>query len=163
MLRKFARVGLAVVVSLVVLAVLIVAAQRVANAVSKVKSPTDSLFGNGSTTNTASNGAVTIRNGSGGDATMPPAPEYTLGMWASDMTPGGTTTIYARVSQNSAPVPGVTVSISFNGRSLATNTNGFGIAAFTIPASGAHGQPVTVNGSVHINGQEIDADTFYTP
>jgi hypothetical protein len=161
MLKNIGRVSVVAVITGALLIVLGMAAARVANAVSHnvgslTKAPTPTP---------PSGSAITIRNASGGNATFPPAPEYTLGMWPSNQTPGvgSSTTIYARVSHLAAPVQGVPVSISFNGQSMTARTNQDGIAAFHINASGASLQPVVVSGSIRINGKEIDASTFYTP
>ena len=167
MLKQFARISLATAVSLALLVVLVAAATRLASAVGKVQSPISGLLGNTATATTdpAANADVTINSNVGGGATMPPVPDYTLGMWSSNMTPstGSTIMIYARLSHDTTPVPGVAVSISYNGRGLATNTNQDGIATFTIPATGTTDHPVTVDGVVSINGQTINAQTFYSP
>ncbi len=162
MLKNIGRVSIVAAIIGALLIVLGMATARIANAVSH---NVGALTKANPTATPSSGSAITIRNASGGNATFPPAPDYTLGMWPSDQTPspGGPTTIYARVSHQSAPVPGIPVTISFNGQSMTAGTNQDGIAAFHISATGAALQPVVVSGAIHINGKEIDATTFYTP
>jgi len=162
MLKQFARICMVAAISAAVLIVVAAAAVRIASAFSNVKTPS---IGLSSTSTTDGSGAAVTINNIGTSATVLPMPTYTLGMWTSNTTPnaGGPTTIYALVSNQGAPVPHLSVSISVYGRSLTATTNSDGIASFTVNATSARYRPVEVNGSVFIDSQQIDASTFFTP
>ena len=161
MLKQSTR--LVTVVALVAAVVIILAAVsiRVASALSRVSTPSPSALLSLTPTPGSS---ITIRNGAGNYITPPPIPEYTMGMWVSNDTPGvgAATVVYARVGHNLAPVPNITVFITFNNHTISAVTNKDGIAQFSVSGNASQ-KPVYIYGSANVNGQDVKAETFFTP
>jgi hypothetical protein len=122
-------------------------------------------IGLGDSNNTATpEGAITIRNDGSGNGTPIGIPQYTLGMWPSNHSPGGGEgiTVYAKVAQYSAPVVGVPVVFSIGGNNTTIYTNGDGLAIWHIGAGGPVNVPIEIDGEVKIGGQDLTASTFYS-
>jgi hypothetical protein len=103
----------------------------------------------------------------------PDFPKVTMGAWVSNQTPlaGDNIVVYVVIRshtydiKNPQPpqaVPGVSVSISFNGSAPPQTTDQTGLAAFPIQAQGNPGTPVIVNVSATAQGVNLRTDTFYT-
>ncbi len=164
MLKQSTRMVLLAAAGLVVLALLAFGAVRAGKAFAGIRPPSLGGGGGGAAATPTTVPAITIRNISG-DGTIPPAPQYTIGLWASNNTPGegGSVTIYAKVENNTLPVPGVKVSLAVDGNTLTATTNRDGIASFNVVARGPIDQPDYVTGSVTIGGGTISNSTFFSP
>lgn len=102
------------------------------------------------------------------------APTYLCGAWSSNNAPGvlGTITIYARLTQNIAGIPGkvATATVHFHSGDVTltqhpTSDSG-GFVSFTLPLLGRQpgGIPATVDVSFSIEDETLDcASAFFTP
>jgi hypothetical protein len=162
MLGKIARSVLFVAFFLGVVGVMAFGAVSFAKAVSRGASTVSNNLAPVPTSTQPSD--LTIRNNNGGGSTIPPIPEYTLGLWVSNSTPGygEAMTVYARISDYSLPVSGQTVTFSWNDQTQSAKTDRDGIAVITISAIGTPTQPVVITGSVTIKGNALTNQTFFT-
>lgn len=129
-----------------------------------------------------SQGTITITDPNGGLSPTPTAPEYLVGAYVSDNTPGSTTgriTVYVIFHHGQLPQPGAKVSLYFHfyssGRAVpqlnnqaGTRTTGNdGWASFSIGFSGLpSGTPVGIDVTVNFTGiPEISKPnaTSFTP
>lgn len=159
MLKQFTRAMLYIALSIAVLLVLVAGALRFANAFAGVPLPSLTMA---TPTAATSVPAITIHN-AGPGSSVGAIPAYTLGIWPGNDTPaaGSQFTIFARISHQTQPVAGLQISIYAAGQSYGATTNSDGIAIFAVKA--ANTGPVSVTGSVTINGQTITATTSYNP
>ncbi|HLY29723.1 MAG TPA: hypothetical protein VKQ36_01720 [Ktedonobacterales bacterium] len=101
----------------------------------------------------------------------PTLPSYEIGVWSSDDMPlGGEVTIYARVTHDYKPVPGVKVSFSVQfpdgavARYGPVKTNKAGLASAQVSFGGVgQGQLIFVTATTKAGGQNISADTSFAP
>jgi hypothetical protein len=99
----------------------------------------------------------------------PPQQPYDIGVWLSSMSPGGgSVTAFVRVSNLTAPVANVPVTLSVQGATIQGgsphSTNADGIAAFTVVFGGAGtDQPIFVFASASVQGNALSAQTTFFP
>lgn len=161
MFSYFVRI-LTITAAVAAIVILIAAgSMRIATIVDKFSAPSNPLSNSNST---PANDSITIHNNLGGNATPPPSPQYSLGMWPSNFTPapGQASSIFVKVAQQTTPLANITVTITYNGHSQSTTTNKDGIAAFNV-SSTVPQMPVNIFGSATVNGQNLTASTFITP
>jgi hypothetical protein len=116
-----------------------------------------------------SNGVV-VQPGSEGIAPTPEAPKYQIGAWMSNNAPGGgSVKVFVRLTEDVAPIPQipVTLSVQMPGGSLVklgpTNTDGYGLAIFTVNFGGARGAPIFVTASAKVGTEDLTAETVFVP
>jgi hypothetical protein len=163
MLKRTTRMLMTIGISAAAIVLFAAIAIRISAAFSHVQ-PNISI-GLGDSSNTATpEGAITIRNDGSGNGTPIGIPQYTLGMWPSNQSPGEGEgiTIYAKVAQYSAPVVGVPVVFSIGGNNTTIYTNGDGLAIWHIGAVGPANVPIEIDSEVKIGGQDLTANTFYS-
>ncbi len=163
MLKRTSRMLMTIGISAAAIVLFAAVAVRLSAAVSQIH-PSVSL-GLGNSSNTATpEGAITIRNNGSGSGTPIGIPQYTMGMWASNESPGEgeAITIYAKVAQYSTPVAGVPVVFSIGGQPTTIYTNQDGLAIWRIAATGPVNVPIEIDGSCTIGGQTLTASTFYS-
>jgi hypothetical protein len=99
----------------------------------------------------------------------PPQQPYDIGVWLSSMSPGGgSVTAFVRISQLTAPVANVPVTLSVQGATIQGgnphSTNADGIATFTVVFGGAPtDQPIFVFASATVQGNALSAQTTFFP
>ena len=163
MLTRMTRMLMVVAVGAAAIVIFIAAATRIAAAVAQTHASLPISLNSPAAT---PDGGLTILNGNGDDAGTPVGiPDYTLGLWMSNSTPGvgEATTVYAKVTHLSAPVKGVNVTFTVGGGSTVVTTNADGIATLRVFSSGPGTVPVEIDGAVSIGGQNLTANTFFTP
>ena len=165
MLKQTMRILVLAAVCAAVVVVLSAGVARLTGAIANFKSPfssSDTGNANGTPTGVP---AITIRSVNGNDATPPPMPKYTFGLWSSNNTPGlgSPVTIFARVSEQSKPLPGVTVTISIFDHTMTLTTNQDGIASFNVNAGGRAQVPVVITGTVRLENVDYQGQAFFTP
>jgi hypothetical protein len=116
-----------------------------------------------------SNGVV-VQPGSEGIAPTPEAPKYQIGAWMSNNAPGGgSVKVFVRLTEDVAPIPQipVTLSVQMPGGSIVqlgpTNTDGYGLAIFTVNFGGARGAPIFVTASAKVGTEDLTAETVFVP
>jgi len=121
------------------------------------------------TTSSYSNGVV-VQPGSEGIAPTPVAPKYQIGAWMSNNAPGGgSVKVFVRLTEDVAPIPQipVTLSVQMPGGSVVklgpTNTDGYGLATFTVKFGGTRGVPIFVTASATVGDENLSADTVFVP
>ncbi|HKT38147.1 MAG TPA: hypothetical protein VJR48_07225 [Ktedonobacterales bacterium] len=121
------------------------------------------------TVSSYSNGVV-VQPGSEGVAPTPEAPKYQIGAWMSNNAPGGgSVTVFVRLTEDVAPIPQipVTLSVQMPGGSVVklgpTNTDGYGLATFTVNFGGIRGTPIFVTASATVGDERLTADTVFVP
>lgn len=160
MLKQVTRGVMLAAIALAVFVVMIAVAVRITSAITRAAPA--AIIVAGTATPTTTDASITIRNINANAGTVPPIPAFTFGMWMSDEAPGigVTTRVFARVSNYSAPVPNVVVTISIGGQTFSGLTNHDGLAIFPVSSGGTN--PVTVSGSVTVQGQTLNATTSFT-
>ena len=166
--KQFRRTALALL-SLVL--VLSVAAFGAAVAASYLHRATDHLTipSIAPTVGSYSNGVV-IQPGSESITPTPEAPKYQIGAWMSNNAPGGgSVKVFVRLTEDVAPIPQipVTLSVQMPGGSVVqlgpTNTDGYGLATFTVNFGGARGAPFFVTASATVGTEALTAETVFVP
>ena len=166
--KQFRRTAL-VLLSLVLM--LSVAAFGAAVAASYLHRATDHLTipAPAPTVGSYSNGVV-VQPGSEGIAPTPEAPKYQIGAWMSNNAPGGgSVKVFVRLTEDVAPIPQipVTLSVQMPGGSVVrlgpTNTDGYGLAIFTVTFGGARGAPIFVTASAKVGTEDLTAETVFVP
>lgn len=121
------------------------------------------------TVSSYSNGVV-VQPGSEGIAPTPEAPKYQIGAWMSNNAPGGgSVKVFVRLTEDVAPIPQIPVTLSVqmpDGSALKlgpTNTDGYGLATFTVNFGGTRGAPVFVTASATVGSQDLQAETVFVP
>jgi len=121
------------------------------------------------TVSSYSNGVV-VQPGSEGIAPTPQAPKYQIGAWMSNNAPGGgSVKVFVRLTEDVAPIPQipVTLSVQMPGGSVVqlgpTNTDGYGLATFTVNFGGARGAPIFVTASAKVGTEALTAQTVFVP
>lgn len=116
-----------------------------------------------------SNGVV-IQPGPESITPTPEAPKYQIGAWMSNNAPGGgSVKVFVRLTEDVAPIPQVpvTLSVQMPGGSVVqlgpTNTDGYGLAIFTVNFGGARGAPIFVTASAKVGTVDLTADTVFVP
>jgi hypothetical protein len=116
-----------------------------------------------------SNGVV-VQPGSEGIVPTPEAPKYQIGAWMSNNAPGGgSVKVFVRLTEDVAPIPQipVTLSVQMPGGSVVklgpTNTDGYGLATFTVNFGGVRGTPIFVTASATVGDESLTADTVFVP
>ncbi|HKW19765.1 MAG TPA: hypothetical protein VJO13_00195 [Ktedonobacterales bacterium] len=116
-----------------------------------------------------SNGIV-VQPGSEGITPTPEAPKYQIGAWMSNNAPGGgSVKVFVRLTEDVAPIPQipVTLSVQMPGGSVVqlgpTNTDGYGLATFTVNFGGARGAPIFVTASAKVGTEALTAQTVFVP
>lgn len=116
-----------------------------------------------------SNGVV-VQPGSEGITPTPEAPKYQIGAWMSNNAPGGgSVKVFVRLTEDVAPIPQipVTLSVQMPGGSVVqlgpTNTDGYGLATFTVNFGGARGAPIFVTASAKVGTEALTAQTVFVP
>ncbi len=162
MLKRTSRLLMVIGITAAALVLFAAVAVRISAALSHATANI-SIGLNGTNTTPTPIGAITIRN-MNGEGTPIGIPAYTFGMWSSNQEPsrGETITIYGRVSHYSAPVAGATVVFSFDGHTVSTTTDGYGLATVRIYAGAPPTVPDEITGSVSIGGQTLTGSTFYS-
>lgn len=118
---------------------------------------------------TPGRGGFVVSAPTGDQNATPTSPAYTIGTWVSNDTPsGGQVTLYARVLHNFKAVKGVSVVFTVqyaNGEATygPKKTDASGLAQVNITYSAGQGQVVFVIATTHVGGQDISADTSFTP
>jgi hypothetical protein len=140
-------------------------------AASYLRRATDHLTIQGSvpTVSSYSNGVV-IQPGSESIAPTPEAPKYQIGAWLSNNAPGGgSVKVFVRLTEDVAPIPQipVTLSVQMPGGSIVklgpTNTDGYGLAIFTVSFGGSRGAPIFVTASATVGAENLTAETVFVP
>jgi len=121
------------------------------------------------TTSSYSNGVV-VQPGSEGIAPTPEAPKYLIGAWMSNNAPGGgSVKVFVRLTEDVAPIPQVpvTLSVQMPGGSVVqlgpTNTDGYGLATFTVNFGEIRGTPIFVTASATVGDENLTAETVFVP
>jgi hypothetical protein len=163
MLKRVTRMLMLIAVGAASIVILAAAATRIASAVTQARGNISIPLTSGSSP--TPNGGLTILNGDGNNATPVSNPTYTLGLWMSNNSPavGQATTVYARVSNLSAPIAGAKVSFNVGGGTTTVTTDSYGIAALSVYSNGPGAVPVEIDGSVTVGGQKLTSSTFFTP
>ena len=166
--KQFRRTALALV-SLVLM--LSVATLGAAVAASYLHHATDHLTipAQVPTTSSYSNGVV-VQPGAEGIAPTPEAPKYLIGAWMSNNAPGGgSVKVFVRLTEDVAPIPQVpvTLAVQMPGGSVVqlgpTNTDGYGLATFTVNFGGIRGAPIFVTASATVGDENLTAETVFVP
>lgn len=166
--KQFRRTAL-VLLSLVLM--LSVAAFGAAVAASYLHRATDHLTipAPAPTVGSYSNGVV-VQPGSESITPTPEAPKYQIGAWMSNNAPGGgSVKVFVRLTQDVAPIPQipVTLSVQMPGGAVVklgpTNTDGYGLATFTVYFGGARGAPIFVTASAKVGTEDLTAETVFVP
>jgi len=166
--KQFRKTAL-VLVSLVLM--LSVAAFGAAVAASYLHRATDHLTipAQVPTTSSYSNGVV-VQPGAEGIAPTPEAPKYLIGAWMSNNAPGGgSVKVFVRLTEDVAPIPQVpvTLAVQMPGGSVVqlgtTNTDGYGLATFTVNFGGIRGAPIFVTASAKVGDENLAAETVFVP
>ena len=166
--KQFRKTGLALLSLALVLSV---AAFGAAVAVSYLHRATDHLTipSIAPTVGSYSNGVV-VQPGSEGITPTPEAPKYQIGAWMSNNAPGGgSVKVFVRLTEDVAPIPQipVTLSVQMPGGSVVqlgpTNTDGYGLAIFTVNFGGAGGAPIFVTASAKVGTEALTAQTVFVP
>lgn len=166
--KQFRKTAL-VLLSLVMM--LLVAALGAAVAASYLHRATDHLTipAQVPTTSSYSNGVV-VQPGAEGIAPTPEAPKYQIGAWMSNNAPGGgSVKVFVRLTEDVAPIPQVpvTLAVQMPGGSVVqlgpTNTDGYGLATFTVNFGGIRGTPIFVTASATVGDENLTADTVFVP
>lgn len=166
--KQVRRTGL---VLLLLALVLSVAAFGAAVAASYLHRATDHLTipSIAPTVGSYSNGVV-VQPGSEGITPTPEAPKYQIGAWMSNNAPGGgSVKVFVRLTEDVAPIPQipVTLSVQMPGGSVVqlgpTNTDGYGLATFTVNFGGARGAPIFVTASAKVGTEALTAQTVFVP
>jgi len=113
---------------------------------------------------------VVVQPGSEGITPTPEAPKYQIGAWMSNNAPGGgSVKVFVRLTEDVAPIPQipVTLSVQMPGGSVVqlgpTNTDGYGLATFTVNFGGARGAPFFVTASATVGTEALTAETVFVP
>jgi len=118
---------------------------------------------------TPGKGGFVVSAPSGDQNATPTSPAFIIGTWASNDTPsGGQVTLFARVTHNYGPVKGAQVIFTVqypNGDATygPVKTDAAGLAQEKITYGAGQGQVVFVIATTHADGQDITADTSFTP
>ena len=163
MLKRTTRMLMVVAVGAATIVIFIAAVTRIAAAVAGTHANLPISLNAPTAT---PDGGLTILNGTGSDAGTPIGiPDYTLGLWMSNSTPGvgEATTVYAKVTHLSAPVKGINVTFTVGGEPKVVATNADGIASLRVFSGGPGTVPVEIDGAVSIGGQNLTGNTFFTP
>ncbi len=166
--KQFRKTALALLALALMLAV---AASGAAVAASYLHRATDHLTipAPVPTVSSYSNGVV-VQPGSESIAPTPEAPKYQIGAWMSNNAPGGgSVKVFVRLSEDVAPIPQVpvTLSVQMPGGSVVqlgpTNTDGYGLATFTVNFGGSRGTPIFVTASATVGAENLQAETVFVP
>lgn len=114
-------------------------------------------------------GGFVVSAPTGDQNATPTSPAYVIGTWVSNDVPsGGQITLFAKVTHNTGPVKGAKVVFTVQYPNGDANygpvkTDAAGLAQVKIAYGAGRGQVVFVIATTHANGQDITADTSFTP
>jgi len=114
-------------------------------------------------------GGFVVSAPSGEQNATPTSPAYVIGTWVSDDTPsGGQVRLFARVTHNYRAVKGASVVFTVQSPGGVSTygpakTDSAGLAQVKITYNAGQGQVVFVIATTVYNGQDISADTSFTP